>query len=322
MLLRELLLRRSELVRRRDAREQVDVAARGRCARPAVTMLPRPSICALVGADVGVEPIDAARARLAAAGSRRWPSMPARSAGASPRRSAPAAAHEVVRAPAPSPPPASRCSGSPIPAGNATASRRSGWRNWLPRTMPSLGLSPKMMPSTRRWKSASSVVARRTCRPDAASAAMYACTFCTRSAGAGCVESKFGTPRRLPLASSSRASVRSMPPTPSGFQPVLRGVLHAQPVGLQFVVTSVLEEQHAECGLGEALERPRLGHEDAEQRQADAGARRLRVLLRRMARGDVADLVTEHAGELRFVVEERRGCRASDRCSRRAARRR
>jgi hypothetical protein len=30
-----------------------------------------------------------------------------------------------------------------------------------------------------------------------------------------------GTPLRLPFASSNRASVRSMPPTPAGFHPVL-----------------------------------------------------------------------------------------------------
>ena len=37
----------------------------------------------------------------------------------------------------------------------------------------------------------------------------------------------------------------------------------------------------------------------------DAGLRLPRVGLRRVARGDVADLVTEHAGQLGFVVEIR-----------------
>ena len=39
--------------------------------------------------------------------------------------------------------------------------------------------------------------------------------------------------------------------------------------------------------------------------EADAGARRLRVLLRRVPGRHVADLVAEHAGKLRLVVEVR-----------------
>ena len=50
--------------------------------------------------------------------------------------------------------------------------------------------------------------------------AMLACTSRTRSAGAGCVDSQLGTPLLLPLASSSRASVFSMPATPAGSHPV------------------------------------------------------------------------------------------------------
>ena len=40
-------------------------------------------------------------------------------------------------------------------------------------------------------------------------------------------------------------------------------------------------------------------------READAGLRLARVLLRGMTRGDVADLVAEHAGQLRLVVQIR-----------------
>ena len=53
------------------------------------------------------------------------------------------------------------------------------------------------------------------------------------------------------------------------------------------------------------LKRPRLRHEDTEEGEADACARRLRVLLRGVTRRHVADFVTEHAGQLRLVVEER-----------------
>ena len=48
-----------------------------------------------------------------------------------------------------------------------------------------------------------------------------------------------------------------------------------------------------------------LRHEDAADEHAERRAHAARVLLRRVARGDVADLVPEHADELRFVVEIR-----------------
>ena len=84
--------------------------------------------------------------------------------------------------------------------------------------MPSLGLSPKTMPSTCRRKALESDA------PDVptgiAAFSMYAFTWVTRSAGAGCVDSQFGTPRLLPLASSSRDRVVNIPATPAGFHPV------------------------------------------------------------------------------------------------------
>jgi hypothetical protein len=82
-------------------------------------------------------------------------------------------------------------------------------------------------------------------------------------------------------------------------------VFDAERIRLPLVISPVLEEQQAEAALGEAAERTRLGDEDAEQREPDAGARRFRVLLRGMARRHVADLVSEHTRELRFVVEKR-----------------
>ena len=190
------------------------------------------------------------------------------------------------------------------PCGNASASRRSGCRNWLPRMMPSLGLSPKTMPSTCAEKSVSSVVPE--CRPGSRPSAMYALHLLRRDRPARDAWTASSARRggcRSPRPAAT--SVVSIPATPRGIPSGLGRVLHAQPVGLQLVVASVLQEEHAQRGLGGALQRPRLGNEDAEQRETDAGARRLRVLLRRVARRDVTDLVAEHAGKLRLVVEKR-----------------
>ncbi len=79
----------------------------------------------------------------------------------------------------------------------------------------------------------------------------------------------------------------------------------AQRVGLQFVVSSKLQEQDAGAGLGEIGKRPYLRDKDAADEHAELSAHPARVLLSRMACGDVPDLVPEHAHELRFVVEIR-----------------
>ena len=90
-----------------------------------------------------------------------------------------------------------------------------------------------------------------------------------------------------------------------GIPSAARRVFGAQRVGLQLVVAPELEKQHAEARLREVAERPHLRHEDAADQHAKRRAHAARVLLRRVARGDVADLVAEHADELRFVVEIR-----------------
>ena len=135
---------------RREPGEHVDVAVVDDVRRDRDDVA-EPFHRALVGADVGVEPVERGPLALAAGGSRRWPSMPARSAGAIRSRSAPAAAACSSHGPAPWRRPASRCCWTPILAGTSARAAASGCRNWLPRTMPSLGLSPKMMPSTLRW---------------------------------------------------------------------------------------------------------------------------------------------------------------------------
>ena len=60
----------------------------------------------------------------------------------------------------------------------------------------------------------------------------------------------------------------------------------------------MLEEQHAKAGRAQIGEWPRARHEDAEDGEAEVGLRLPRIGLRRMPRGNVANLVTKHAGEL------------------------
>ena len=68
---------------------------------------------------------------------------------------------------------------------------------------------------------------------------------------------------------------------------------------------SYLQEQHAEAGLrGGGIGRG-LGEEDARHRGADAHARLPRVGAGGVAGGDVANLMAEHAGQFRLVVEVR-----------------
>ena len=84
-----------------------------------------------------------------------------------------------------------------------------------------------------------------------------------------------------------------------------RHVLHAEAVGLRFVVAAVLQHQQTETALAELRERTRRRHEDAAENEPELRAGRSRVLLRCMTRRDVSDLVAEHAGQLRLVLQER-----------------
>ena len=96
-----------------------------------------------------------------------------------------------------------------------------------------------------------------------------------------------------------------MPGTPAGSQPADGFVSRAELIGLQFVVAAVLQEQQAERLLRDLTERPRRGHEHTKRPERDHAADRPRVLPHRMPRGDVADLVAEHAGQFGLVVEKR-----------------
>src|SRR5439155_1503910 len=94
-------------------------------------------------------------------------------------------------------------------------------------------------------------------------------------------------------APERRQHLRNAGRIPSG----ARRVFHAQTVGLRLVVAPVFEEEHAEAAFAELRERPCLRHEDGAENQAELGARRSRVLLRRVTRGDVSDLVPDRDGE-------------------------
>jgi hypothetical protein len=82
-------------------------------------------------------------------------------------------------------------------------------------------------------------------------------------------------------------------------------------IGLQLELATELQEQDAQSLFGKAAELLRTGDEDTERDEANRAADRAGVLLRRVARGDVTRLVPQHAGELCFIVEERKNA-ASD----------
>jgi hypothetical protein len=74
-----------------------------------------------------------------------------------------------------------------------------------------------------------------------------------------------------------------------------RSVLDAKAIRFELRFPAVPQEQHAQTGGTQIGKRRGARHEDAEDREADAGLRLPRVGLGGMARGDVANLMTEHA---------------------------
>ena len=84
-----------------------------------------------------------------------------------------------------------------------------------------------------------------------------------------------------------------------------RRVAHAELVGLILVVTAELQEQHLHPGVRERHERARLVGDDHAQAEPEPDQLLLAHALHGVARGDVADLVSDHAGELRFVLDVR-----------------
>lgn len=80
-------------------------------------------------------------------------------------------------------------------------------------------------------------------------------------------------------------------------------VADSERVGLRLVVAPVLEHQQPERLFGGAAVATERRREDAGQPESQPGQLLLRDLPRRVSRGDVADFVPEHAGELRLRVE-------------------
>ena len=89
-----------------------------------------------------------------------------------------------------------------------------------------------------------------------------------------------------------------------GLEPDPVQVLRAEPVRLEFHVASVTTHEGRAGGIGDVRKVAAAG-EDADDHGADARGGGARLLADRVARGDVADLVTEHRGEFGLGVEVR-----------------
>ena len=112
---------------------------------------------------------------------------------------------------------------------------------------------------------------------------------------------------RVGNAAEGRQHVRDAARMPAGG----RGVLRAKPVRLPLVVPAELQEQHAQTlrrgagHVGLAVAGAHRRNEDLSQNQAHLRTGGPAVGLHGVTRGHVADLVTDHAGQLRLVVEVR-----------------
>ena len=137
----------------------------------------------------------------------------------------------------------------------------------------------------------------------AASLAASGCASTTRSAGSGCVDNQFGTPRSL--SSSTRASVARNCGTPAGSQPPCAA--YSMPSRSDSRSSSRPYFRKATLS-GDRRRGRRTAASPARRCRARRGRcrrGRARVLLRRVPRGDVRDLMAQHAGQLRLVVEIR-----------------
>ena len=81
-----------------------------------------------------------------------------------------------------------------------------------------------------------------------------------------------------------------------------RAVAERELVGLPLVVAAVLEEQEREAGLRQARQAGDLRRQHRADAEPDLRQHPLAHLVHAVARGDVADLVPEHARELRLVA--------------------
>ena len=84
-----------------------------------------------------------------------------------------------------------------------------------------------------------------------------------------------------------------------------RLIPHAQPVCLQLVVAAILQEKQPQCLFRDLSERACRRDKDAETTEKERSTNCARVLSHRVPRRDVPDLVPEHTGKLRFVIQKR-----------------
>ena len=154
------------------------------------------------------------------------------------------------------------------PCGNRNAKLSTGWKNSLPRTMPFSRLSPKTMPS--------STLVQRGLVPRGAAGGRgrhgllhFHDTVGRRRMRQRPVRHAAPGPGRL-VESRQRAE---QPLHAFGIPAARRRIGHAEPIGLELVLAAVLQEQHPERDLRDALQGLRFGHEDAQDRQAAARER-------------------------------------------------
>ncbi len=112
--------------------------------------------------------------------------------------------------------------------------------------------------------------------------------------------------RHAALAQRIDARKGGEKPRHAGGIPSRRGaVLDAEPIGFELGLAIVPEKQHAESARADFRKRPRAWNEDAEHGEGQVRLGLAGIGLRGMTRGDVADLVPEHARQLGLVVQVR-----------------
>src|SRR6185436_11055277 len=97
---------------------------------------------------------------------------------------------------------------------------------------------------------------------------------------------------------------RQHPRNARGIPARARRVADAEAVRLRFVVSTVFQQEQPQPRAAGLRDGRSAGGEDRRADQADLRERGLRVLRRRVPRGDVPDLMAEDTGQLRLVVQE------------------
>ena len=227
------------------------------------------------------------------------PAPPARPAGGSPRA-----------------PPGS---GSPSssPGGTPAGSAGPGGRNRLPRKKPCRGFCPYTMPWSIREVFGLPRLPALLHVPAEPSRSRV---FFSRSSGWGCVASHVGS-RSAPLASPTRPAWGRHPPSRADRSRAASG--SGSPRSSAWRSASRPYLRNSSC-MPAAASWPycaRSGLEDRAHAQPELRELSLGEHARRVPRGDVADLVPEHRGQLRLRVHVRQQAAGRRRWGRPAARR-